>query len=112
MIGRAWRFFTHPVAIAGAIFGLAFMMLQLGGSIVNAAYLFTAEPPVGESVPLEPGTAQFSIAVVLSATSILMSLLPGLLLIFGAIVVEYAARISHDVRHIRSKAIINRGHGE
>ena len=112
MIWRAWRFFTHPVAIAGAIFGLALMTMQLGGSIFNAAYLFTAEPPVGEGVSLEPGTAQFSIAIGLSVTSIFMSLLPGLLLVFGAIVVEYAARISRDVRHIRSMATPKRSQGE
>ena len=98
VIGKAYRFFTNPAARAGAIVALAMMAFNLASTIVMTGAHFFTEPVV-----LNGTTIGYGIFVPLS--NLLSSLTLGLILLFFAIAVEYAARIASDIGHIRSKAV-------
>ncbi len=98
VIGKAYRFFTNPAARVGAIIAVAMMAFNLASTIVmTGAHLFT-EPVVLNGTMMDYG-------VLVPLSNLLSSLTLGLILLFFAIAVEYAARIASDIGHIRSRAV-------
>lgn len=98
VIAKAYRFFTNPVALIGAITAVAMMVFNLASTVVMHGARFFTEP-----VMLNATTMNYGVFVPLS--NLLSSLTLGLILLFFAITVEYAARIASDIGHIRSKAV-------
>jgi hypothetical protein len=94
MIGRGWRFFTHPLARTAAVIGVVLMAFVCVSTVAGVMVLFVDQPPGAEASILDEGGDLFRQALAVAAGAALLSLTPGLLVLAGAILIECAVRFA------------------
>ncbi|KAA5804919.1 hypothetical protein F1654_02670 [Alkalicaulis satelles] len=97
MTASSWRFFTHPITRAAAIIGVAMMTFLFVITFAQAVVMIVSPPSDPNSFRdslLDEGGQQLRQALAMLGGSVLWSLAPGLLVLSGAILIEWAVRVA------------------